>query len=70
VTKLVDNAKHWRERAEEARALARLLHDPAAKRTMEGVAESYERVAQRAEERAKRAAEKVRPDGNAKGGAR
>ena len=66
MTKLVDNAKHWRERAEEARALARLLHDPAAKRTMEGVAESYERVAQRA----KRAAEKVRPDGNAKGGAR
>jgi hypothetical protein len=48
---LLNNAKHWRERAEEARSVAEGLHDPVAKRMMLGIAETYEMLAQRAEER-------------------
>jgi hypothetical protein len=48
---LLDDAKHWRERADEARVHAKQLTDPEAKRMMLGIAESYERFAQRAEQR-------------------
>jgi hypothetical protein len=42
--------EHWRQRAEEARRQAEQMHDPAAKRAMLAVAESYETIAKRAEE--------------------
>jgi hypothetical protein len=48
---LLNNAEHWRERAEEARSVAEALHDPVAKHMMLGIAEPYEKLAQRAEER-------------------
>jgi hypothetical protein len=51
-TRLVNNPKHWRERAEEARATAEQLTDPVARRTMLQVAESYDALAERAEKRA------------------
>jgi hypothetical protein len=44
-------AKHWRERAEEARAMAEQMTDPAAKSAMLTVADSYEKLAERAEAR-------------------
>jgi hypothetical protein len=48
---LLNNARHLRERAEEVRGVAEVLHDPDAKRMMLGIAETYEKLAQRAEER-------------------
>jgi hypothetical protein len=48
---LLNNAVHWRERAEDARVHAEHLTDPAAKTMMLAIAESYEKLAQRAEER-------------------
>ena len=49
----IDDPNNWLDRAEEARTVAQQLDDPAAKRMMVGIAESYERLAQRAEERRK-----------------
>ena len=43
--------KYWQERAEEARTMAEAMSDPDAKREMLGIAESYERIAKRAEAR-------------------
>jgi hypothetical protein len=48
---LLNNGKHWQERAEEARVHADQLTDPEAKRMMLGIAQSYDRLAKRAEER-------------------
>ena len=48
---LFNNVRHWRERAEEARAVAGQLNNPEAKRVMLGIAEGYERMAKLAEER-------------------
>jgi hypothetical protein len=48
---LLNNGKHWQERAQEARVHADQLTDPEAKRMMLGIAESYDRLAKRAEER-------------------
>jgi hypothetical protein len=42
---LLTNAKHWLDRADEARAVAGQMSDPEAKRTMLGIADSYERMA-------------------------
>ena len=50
---LINDPKHWRERAEEARTFAEALDDPEAKRMMFEIARGYERLAQRAEERLK-----------------
>jgi hypothetical protein len=44
--------KHWRERAEEARAMAAQISDQKAKSMMLHIAESYEKLAKRAEKRA------------------
>jgi hypothetical protein len=43
--------RHWRDRAEEARAMADHMHDPETKRQMREIAEGYERLAERAERR-------------------
>lgn len=48
---LLNNAKHWRDRAEEARLHAEQLTDPEAKRMMLDIAKSYDKLAARAEER-------------------
>jgi DNA mismatch repair ATPase MutS len=48
----INDPKHWRRRAKEARALAEQIADPEAKRTMLKNADDYERLAQRAQERA------------------
>jgi hypothetical protein len=48
-----NDPKHWRDRAEQARAHAEQMTDREAKQTMLGIAEDYEKLAQRAEERLK-----------------
>ena len=50
-------AKHWRERAEEARAMADEMTDPQAKAAMRTVAENYDRMAKHAEWRGRRDAD-------------
>ena len=44
-------AKHWRDRAEETRAVAEQLDDPEARRIMLEIAAGYERLAERAQAR-------------------
>jgi hypothetical protein len=51
---LIYDAQHWRVRAEEARTQAELMIGAAARRTMLELAESYEKLARRADERTKR----------------
>jgi hypothetical protein len=48
----INDPKHWRDRAKEARALAEQIADPETKRTILNNADDYERLAQRAQERA------------------
>jgi CHASE3 domain sensor protein len=48
---LYNDPEHWRERAEDARALARLMSDPVGKEVMMEIADSYDRLAARAVER-------------------
>jgi hypothetical protein len=48
---LINDAKHWRERAEETRTMAERMSDPDAKQAMLRIAEEYEKVAKRAEAR-------------------
>jgi mannose-6-phosphate isomerase-like protein (cupin superfamily) len=45
------DAKHWRERAEEARAVAGSVKDAVARETMLKIAEDYDKLAKRAEVR-------------------
>jgi hypothetical protein len=49
---LLDNVEHWRQRAREARAQAEQMTDSHAKELMLTVADSYDRIAQRAADRA------------------
>ena len=46
----INDPQHWLDRAKEARALAETIADLEAKRMMLGIADDYERLAQRAEE--------------------
>jgi hypothetical protein len=52
---ILDDPKHWRERAEEARTIADQLSDPESKRMILRIAEDYLRMAEHAARRAKRA---------------
>lgn len=45
----LNDPKHWRDRAEEARAKGELMGDPEARSVMERVSEGGERLVQRAE---------------------
>ena len=47
----INDPKHWRERAEEARTVAEEISDPKSKRKMLRIADDYEELAKRAERR-------------------
>ncbi len=49
---LINEPKHWRERAKEARAIADEMKDREAKQMMLGIARDYVLLAERAEARA------------------
>jgi hypothetical protein len=49
----INDPKHWRDRAEEARAVADQLTDDFAKKQMLRIADDYETLAKRAEKRLK-----------------
>ena len=51
----INDPKHWRERAEEARVHAEQLTDEKAKKAMLRIASDYEELARRAERRLKQA---------------
>jgi hypothetical protein len=58
----IDDPKHWRERAEEARAMAEKINDPASKEAMLRIARDYEMNAEYARIRAEvRVWSKLRP---------
>ena len=50
---LLDNAKYWRSRAEEARVVAGSLGDMQSKHIMLGIAGDYERMVELAEQSVK-----------------
>ena len=45
---LLNDARHWQDRANESRSVAETLSDPEAKRVMLEIADSYELLARRA----------------------
>jgi hypothetical protein len=47
----INDPKHWRERAEQARTVAESLNDPHSKKAMLRIAKDYEELARRAERR-------------------
>jgi hypothetical protein len=49
---IATDPKHWRDRAEEARAMAVQMSDREARNMMLDIAKSYEKLANRAEKRA------------------
>jgi len=49
----INDPKHWRERAEEARVLAEQITDEKSKKMILRIAEDYEELARRAERRLK-----------------
>jgi hypothetical protein len=50
---IINDPKHWRDRAKEARAIADEMNDRDAKQMMLGIARSYVLLAERAEARAR-----------------
>jgi hypothetical protein len=50
-----NNAKYWRKRSEEARAVAVQMKDPHTRAVMLGIAQDYEKLTERAEQRAEKA---------------
>jgi cell division protease FtsH len=48
--RLLDDPKYWRERADEARAVAEKLADPESKRRMSEIADGYEYLAMKVKE--------------------
>jgi hypothetical protein len=57
---IFDDPKHWRQRAQEARALAEQMPDAESKEAMLRIARDYERLAQQAEQRSGLAAKRER----------
>jgi hypothetical protein len=53
VSFVINDRKHWRNRAEEARSHADEMNDPEATRQMLEVARGYNRLAERAQERSR-----------------
>jgi hypothetical protein len=49
--KFLDDAEQWRERAEEARALADNMANATTKRLLHSIADTYDRLAKLAHER-------------------
>ena len=58
---LLNNVRHWLDRAEEARAVAGQMNDPEAKKVMLGIAEGYQRMAKLAEERLAKSRSATKP---------
>jgi molecular chaperone GrpE (heat shock protein) len=54
----INDPKHWREHAKEARTQAEQITDPASKRKMLRIAADYEELARRAERRLRKRDEK------------
>jgi hypothetical protein len=48
---MVNNPQHWRECAEEVRAMVDNINDPGAKQTLLKVAAGYDEMARKAEQR-------------------
>jgi hypothetical protein len=48
IPSILDDPKHWHERAEEARRVADKLDDPASKTAMLRIASDYEQIAEQA----------------------
>jgi hypothetical protein len=48
---LLDDARYWRGRADEVRAVAETVGDAESKRILADIAESYEHLARRADNR-------------------
>ena len=49
----INDPKHWRERAEQARTVAKTMTDEHARKKMVRIAADYEELARRAEKRVK-----------------
>jgi hypothetical protein len=56
----INDPQHWRNRAEEARALAELMGDETSRQMMRQIADDYDRLAERAEQRARHSGQSKR----------
>jgi hypothetical protein len=54
----MNDAEHWRKRAEQAHRIAGAMTDPQSSDTMRGIAKDYETLAERAAERLMRSLSK------------
>jgi hypothetical protein len=66
-TSFINDPEHWRQRAEEARALADQMNDEASKQAMLRIVADYDRLAERAALRAQ-GAPPQRPKGSSPAG--